>query len=562
MSLDLSGGNFGGNSFGFDGQNGSHVMATNNKAVLYIFKPYRGQFNDVSMRPFQYSFDDNFIHDVEERMDLSSKGSARAPQIMKNLMDTTNLNNYMLPSHKPTMTFKGGHLDSFYRFILIFTDKVNGLNIGQTVLSTNSNAMVRRIYTGYFTDEPLNMQSYGSNHKALNENAFLVITHKTIVNHSTEMAAYGSRTRLDTKVSEEIVHGQISMDLMGNNGKRNDLYLMTPENCFNSIVSDNQGGHIAVPGAYSSINGDKGANVVSDILEMPAHNVAQVVKGMMRYRDEVTTKDRLSIYHQERLFDDDLLDEAANRSKIAGHMALPRSSKMSELDLDLDRQISPESLNKMVGGDLDVIPFDLERPMFYETADQTELSVVNQYSYLIAMVIVPIMNAAGLNTLQFQYEITNRRGEIIDDFIPQGAEPFVTIADSDVMQMVKAVSIELIQGVFDVIFKSKGDFHVLVSANTTGMTIVRLSLIGLGYKNKIDFEIPSCMGGLISPLLGDAASNTNNSYAVEGLYSAATGTSQFSQNDKDFAGLAMEYARDNPLSLDTNWTGDNAIEID
>jgi hypothetical protein len=548
--------------FGFSSQNAGGVMDTSHGAILYIFKPYRGQIGDVAMRPFQYTFDDNFLNDVEERMDLSSKGSARAATLVDNLMDSTNLTNYMMPSHKPAMTFHGNHLDRNYRFILIFTTKASSLNIGQTVIGAGSNAMIRRIYTGYFTDDPVNMATFSSNRHTLNPNAYMVITHKTIVNSGIMHNAYGSRSVLNTKASEEVVHGQISLNLTGLNGPRNDLYLMTPENCFNSIVSGDGQTHIAVPGAYSSLNGDKGANVVADVLEMPKHNVAQVVRGMIRYRDEVTTKEQLTMYRQDRLFDDELLDEAHHRMKIAGHMALPRSNKMDEFDLDLDRPVSPVDLEKLVNGDLQVMPFDLERPMFYETADQQDLSITNMYSSLIVSVICPLMSAAGLNAIQFTYEIADRQGQVFDDFIPVSAEPLVTISNPDVLKMVKAVSVELINGVFDVIFKSKGAFTVMVSANTTGMTIVRLSLIGMGLTNRVDFEIPSCMGGLISPLLGDAASNANNSEAVEGLYNTATGTRDFTENDKTFTNLAYDFANSNVGAIDTDWTGGNAVEID
>jgi hypothetical protein len=223
-------------------------------------------------------------------------------------------------------------------------------------------------------------------------------------------------------------------------------------------------------------------------------------------------------------------------------MSLPRARRNGPLDLDVDSRISPVDLDRMVNGDLDVIDFDNPAPIYYETADQMETSMTNQYSFLIASVISPVMNSAGLNEIQFEYQIARMRGMVQDDFRVYSAAANWPVPQGDLMAMTKAVEVELTNGIFRTIFDSKGDFHVIVSANATGMTTIRLSLVGQGYKNPVDFEFPSCMGGLVTPLLGDASVNTTNSEAVEGLYNVATGTSpvvnHFTHDDNAF----MNYA--------------------
>lgn len=540
--MNLTGTYFNPNDFGQSNQNAAGVMETPSNAVLYVFKPYANQFGDVGLRPFQYNFDENFIHATQDIGDVVKRGSASAPHLVRDLMATSNLNDHMLPSYSVSMQLKASHLSDKYRFILIFTEKANNLIVGgNTIGSNHSNSQIRRIYTGYFEDEPFNPTTFTSTRRSLNQNSFMVITHKTIVGTSVEHGQLGARTQLRTQSSEEIIHPQITNALVG--GRNNSqLFLMTPSNCINSIDTNDEGYSIAIPGAHSDISKDKGANVVADILEQPAHNVALIVKGMVRYQEDLSSRGRLSTSQNENYFDDAFAAEGSARMALGRYMSLPRARKSSLFDLDVDSRISPVDLDQLVNGDLNVIDFDLERPIFYETADQMEVSITNQYSFLIASVIVPILNSAGLNAMQFEYQVVRRNGQVDDDFIIHSAEPIFTAPQNDIFHMATAVKIELINGIFATIFHSKGDFHVAVSANATGMTTIRLSLVGQGHRNAVDFELPSCMGGLISPLLGDHISNSSNSESIETLYQVATGThtpSYFNDEDKSF----MSYAQ-------------------
>ena len=539
MSLNLAGSSyFGETDFGHTQQNAGNVMDTDQKAMLYVFKPYQNQFADVGLRPFQYNFDENFIAETQQISDLSKRGSAQSSSLISGLMASTNLNDNMMPSFASSMVFKASHLSDRYRFILLLTEGANNLINGNTIAASHSNSHVRRIYTGYFEDEPFNPTTFSDSRRTLNPNAFMVITHKTVMGTSLQHGQFGSRTEINTHSSEEIIHPQLAKGLIGYSQANTDLFLMTPSNCINSIETNEDNVSIAIPGAHSNMSRDIGANVVADILEQPGHNVAQIVKGMIRFQDDITQHNRLSSRKVDRYFADDFADESIARMKLGKYMDLPRSRMMSAFDLDLDGRISADDIDRKVGGQLQVIDFDLERPMYYETADQMEASVTNQYSFLIAAVIVPILSSAGLNAMNFEYQIARRSGQIQEDFRTNSAEPNWPVPQSDLLSMAKAVEMELINGIFATIFHSKGDFHVAVNANATGMTVIRLSLVGQGYVNRVDFELPSCMGGMISPLIGDARDNATNSEAIETLYNVATGTqsvtNSFNDDDRNF----------------------------
>lgn len=518
--------------------NKRNVMATSARAIVYVFKPHAGQLNDVGLRPFAYSFDENFTTHTQELMDLSTRGVASQSAMVSNLMSNVNLSDNMIPSYQAEMIFKGSHLADKYRFILILTETGQGLVTGNTLVNTGNN-QVRRIYNGYFTDEPFNPQTFGFGSPTFNPHTAIVITHKTRVGTSVDHGALGPVTKLNTFSSENIVHSQLSNDLSvrtNNNHVDNRIYLMTPENCINSVDVGLDGFSTVSPGAHGDITRDRGCNVVADILEQPTHNVAQIVKGMIKFQDDITHKSRASMYRTDQYYDDTFTDEAFHRNKLGRYMSLPRSNPNSIFDLDIDRPYSLQTIDDMVNGTLEVQQFDIERPIYYETADQTETSMTNQYSFLISSVISPIMNSVGLNEMSFEYSIMLRNGQVQDEFRTYSAAPNWPVPNNDLLSMRKAVEIELVNGIFATIFGSKGDFHVAVSANATGITTVRLSLVGQGYRHSPDFEFPSCLGGLISPLIGTSTTNAHNASQIEDLYSHATGinTSGFNDDDNSF----------------------------
>lgn len=561
MTLNLLGGSsyFGGNSFDESGLNKQNLMDTKERAVLYVFTPTRGQFTNVGLRPFQYTFDDNFVAQTEEITDLARRGTATASSVVRDLRQRTNLNDLMTPSLQSNMEFEASKLSDFYRFILVFTESSKSLISANVMAHSLGNGSVRRIYTGFFQEEPFNPSTFSESKRSLNPNAVLVITHKTVLGMTTEHGRFGAKTRLNTKASEEIIHPVLSQNLITRHDNSRDtaLHLMTPENCMNAIESDGYGHSVAIPGLHSKIQPDGNADVLVDLFEQPAHNVGHIVKGMLRFQDNVTQRRNLPMYRNEQMFDD--MFDAEHRSALAREMGLPRAAMASPFDLDINNRVSVTDIDTMVRGDLDILDFNLQRPMFYDTADQMENSFTNQFSFLIASVIGPILNAAGLNSLQFQYQVANIQGQTDENYEVYGAESSIVMSNQDTIEIVRAVQIELSRGIFDTIFKSMGAFHVYVSAFATGITTVRLSLVDQGYVNKVDFELPSCLGGLVSPLIGDSVVNAANSERIEMLYNVATGTQntvrmfndeerRFADDkDKAFADRALELAWDGPV---------------
>jgi hypothetical protein len=545
----MSGSFFGSSSFGnvsvgYNGQNAAGPGNTRQKGILILFRPYPNQFGgDVGLRPFQYSFDGNFVADVQELTDVTKKGSAPNAALLAEFEDRYNLNDQMMPSFNASMMFQSSRLSEKYRFILILTESGQGLVTGNTLAANVGSKQMRRIYSGYFQDEPYNPVSHG-NGRTLNPNAFMVITHKTVIDAATTHGMYGSTMHVNARASEEVINSPVAAAYTLHANADDDMYLMTPRNVVNTIDTTSEGYSFAVPGAESNLKVDRGSHVLSDVLEQPDQNVKTILRGIMSYQDDVTTRSYSMTGRAAGYYDNEFMQDDAMRMTLGRHMDIPRWKHTSSFDLALDTPYSAQTINDMVGGDLDIQDYNQPRPLYYDTADQAVADIINQWSHLIATVVPPILNTVGLNAMQFVYEAKRTMGQPMDQFITYGAESHWPLPNNDAIAVARRVEVDLKKGIFASMLHSLGSFSVEVTANTTGMTVVRLNLIDMGMMSQCDFEWPSCLGGLVSPLIGGSRVNNHNSEQMTGLYGMITGTKTgeagFNDDDKQFQAMALQ----------------------
>lgn len=514
------------NNGGFIDLNQGGLMQTKERAIIFVFEPFQNSIGDVAHRSNQYSFDENFLNTMQQVTEETRRGTATESQIIGDLNTKINLSDNMLPAYRPTWNIRTSALSMNWRFILMLTQNGGEMALGNTLVNTGGGTSARRIYTGFFTDEPFNPLTFREHHRTLNPNAQLVITHKTVIGTATAYTQHGPRTDLASWGSEDIVQPQILKDLIGGGmAGRNHINLLTPESCLTNTQADEDGGAIITPGA-SNILEDRVATVIPDALDHTHRNVSHVIGGIVKYQDQMNARQNISGSQNIDYFEDAFLNDGVHRNAFARHLSMRRTSKNNIYDLDENRPISIGEIDQMVNGRLEVMSYGIRRPDYYETADQYETSMTNQYSHLIATVTVAIMNAASVNAMAFEYEIMHAPVTPLEKFIPYSAETAFNADTNMTLMKQKAVEVELRNTIFRTIYDSKGSFHVAVNANATGITSVSLSLIDQGIRCHAPFELPSMFGGIISPLLGDTEASTHNSEQIEGLFKIATGANQ------------------------------------
>lgn len=548
MSFSSFGSNFDGVNIGYEAPQAQNLFSGNDHAVLYVFPPKQGQVSDMALRPLQYNFDDNFFGQAQEISSQALRGTNRSSVLVESLMRQGNLNDQMIVNMTPTFTMRTSLLSEKWRFLLILTEQNKPMGMG-TFASTLSPSSNRYIYTGFFEDEPFNPLTFGAS-RTLNENCFMVITHKSLVSANTRMGRFGSESFVNTMQSDSIVHAGLTRDLVADNISSRGLQLMTPDNCVTSSEQSSDGFTYASYGKSSLIN-DNGAVAVQGKFEQPAQNVRGVLEGILLNQEETNQRKSISVYHRNEILDD-YTEDTLRRNSLSSFLQGRTSPLVSKFDLDVNSRISSADLDKMVNGTLTVVPIDMQKPMFYDTADTTESSMVNQYSSLIGTVVPQIISFAGLNSLQFRYDAMVMNGVTQDQFFIERAEGIYQMTPDEIRQRVAAVQFELSRGIFDVILRAVGAFSVLIKVDVSGMTQIRLSLIDQGKTNFADFEIPSFAGGIITPMIGDDVLMAGNSQSIETLYGIATGTLEsgrpFGDRDLEFKGLIEE-----SLSGEDNW---------
>ncbi len=560
-----------GSGLGFVGQNQDNLLNTRDKAVMYIFRPHVRQFEDVAIRPYSYSFDENFLNTASEMIDMVSKNYTR-PSVD---MYRGNLNDYLMPEKAPSLLVRASNLENHYRFILIITESGSGLITNHTQAASSSSSQMRRIYTGFFNDEPFNPLTHIGGKRTYNRSALLIVTHKTKLNSTYGSGPYGGTMQLSNLRSDEIINPELSKSLtVSLRSNVPSLRLMTPDNLIGSLsFNSDEGTAFSMPGSQSNLLEDQGVIPMADILEMPSENVSTLLNGIMSYQDEQSHYERLSTKRAKAHWEDEFLDEAQKRAKLVHHLKLPRANDHhSEFDFDLNRPISLGFVDDQCDGHLVIQDIDLPTPQFYETADQREIGTVNQFSYLIATVLPPLLNTAGLNRLQFDYQIAESRGQVQRQFRPYGSEAQIAgVPTQDLFSMIKAVEYELINGIFDVIYRSVGAFGVMVDCSVTGNTIVRLNLAdhGVKYRNTADFVMPSSLGGLISPMIGDDLIFTSNAQNTANMIDHVTGVGDRREQDdflryaaNRYEGNSLSTSNGTPLQLKTDMGQGDSFRLD
>ena len=554
-SLNLTGSQFGNFDNGVS-LNAMGALQTTARAVLCVLRPYHNQFEDVAIRPMNYRFDDNFLNEVHELTETALRAEMTHGSLIKGLKTKTNFNDYVVPTPQAQMTFKASALSHHHRFILILTDSASDLITPNTNFALSASNKMRRIYTGYFLDEPFSRLNFSSK-PALNPNAIMVITHKTVVGMTGSSDQFGYRERMATHSSDDIFQYRASLDLTSVNigGHESSIHLMTPEHCLSGVDSTAEGDTLILPGIDSDLSRWKANDQATTILNQPDHNVTHLVRNVIKHVDEENNRNIMLGRSTQASFDDRYVNEEIARMQMRSNLAMPRSRLTRNFDLDINDQISPVDIDNMVNGTLEVQDFDVSRPMYYETLDQSHASVLNQYSALIAYVVGPVISGAGLDSMKISYEIANMNGMVQDSWRQNTPMSNYPVSEEQMGKMIWAVKHELENGIFRTIFDAMGAFSVMIDVCVSGMTSVRLSLVDMGIINGVDYVVPTCMGGMVSPLLGDSASLYSNNQAVETLFGIATGShvspGNFDSDDIAFGQYANRF-------MDSR----NAIEFD
>lgn len=211
--------------------------------------------------------------------------------------------------------------------------------------------------------------------------------------------------------------------------------------------------------------------------------------------------------------DEDAPDYVSDQFASALH--IPTSGNYTREDLDITGRVTLGDLDRDFV--LKVYPKTFENSTQYGADSMTD-GIVNKLSYELGTITAIIANRLGISNVQFVYATeTGPDRHVRESFRITRIGFIYNIKDFEAARLRNLLETELRQGILGKIRKVGGDFHVMVRANTSDISTVRLNLLSSDQKNAVDYVIPSILGGLVSATIGSIQDSTHNVNRLCGL---------------------------------------------
>jgi hypothetical protein len=488
------------------------IKSIGERAVfIYFFEGVPNQFLDQAIRPYHYNIDDRTASVTGDMVQMVMAAKIPVDAAVKNISNTVNLSGAIMPSTDMRMQFQASQLSDNYRFLMITSEQV-GKPIGN---AGGPGTRIRRIYTGVVMGgEPVSKTLFlaGRHSDAINPNAGLLITQKTVLSNRVSYNGLGvSGDQVSVRESNSYYHGTLAknMTVHSANDLSSRVASLMPNNVLAGVELDIENGqYLASPSYELDASTDVAATTISNKFHGGKLHMENLIGGAINgnVENQRTSMGSFGVDSYSRNY-----EQSANiaplecfRHALTQHTA---PSTLSELDFDEHQLVNLRQLDQKFGNDLEMTIDRLNRPMYYGTADQTQNGIINQLSTMLIHMVSTVMTDYGLGDMRFDYRAMKDPvfGNMVPSWNIQHSAPFwPTATETEVLMRTDAAKSVLESTVFKMIFDSYHDFYVSMRVDTTGHSACRLSLVEQGMISEVDFEIPTALGGLVSPMMADS----------------------------------------------------------
>ena len=481
------------------------------RSTMYIFAPSGGTFlPDVHHRPLLYQMDENFAVHATEAVHRSYASNSEAH--LKTLATSPIVHGAALPSLRSDAQINLKQLEYYWRFVLVLENPQ-----AQGVASpTSSLTKTRVIVMGYFNDEPIAPTTLYNPNPAVNTNAMLTITHKTVVDTLSAIGANGmTLPRISMRSDQQIISPHMQMMSSDSN-----LCRIDPKSCQRAVSYTPEGASLAFPPEITNgLASMAGPEAMNTKMAIPEYNLYHILKGVVStYRDSIADEtngpvsgDYPAFSVTADSFNHHLLNNLGSEAHPAS-IAGPRENEVMTLGMLFERWPG-----------IEVVPLTPESSSMYASLDQQAPTPVNVFSDLLCTTIPSVMATYSIASLAFRY--TSNTGAISllgenDKLDVSRASTFVIMPDELVRGRVDSVIDDLKRGVFAIMKAAHGDFYVDVSVNAAGMAQIQLSFLDDNNVTMSPFERPVCYDGLMTSLVGTREASIHNTSQLGGLIGA------------------------------------------
>jgi hypothetical protein len=472
---------------------------------MYLFAPR--QLRDQYKRPIIYNFNNQFIEDTYGVVaDMSAGGLYNEPSVpdLNRLYNMESAKSIIMPSAHG-IPIKTSLLSSCWTFILtIDNDDRSFMNYTQN--ATNN----RVVYYGFCIDEPINPLNMGGTVPTVNEGAFLIVTHKTIINMINKVGMYGPQTSQDTVCDVDVIPNQTFGTLTAE-----PFTLMTPESLRKATSVEEDGSINSVLGYDALLQNGTKHSIYNSSLNSPKHHGRKILNALVHGVDSIKLDEytgTLSSGILEGGYNGAMGNEIVT-SQIDAHLADTTNELYAGLPVN-----EPINLGILMRSyDPDIQPIYIDQATMFDEVPQHYVSANNIYSSLLSTAMPSILSNVGLLTLAFNYHSPNRALEVLN------VENFIQSTPQETSLRVRAAISLLERDLFSIIIANGGHFDLMCSVSCGGYSYITLNLLDSTPHHGI-YENCNTLGGVGSQLIGDFNTANHNISSLGNMISAITTT--------------------------------------
>lgn len=412
---------------------------------------------------------------------------------------STDLKLQLLP-HNMGFRLNNDALASKFTFTLITN------NSSPVIAGMNNPSSIKRVYCGYFTDQPFSDQYLNgfdvNPDLAINELAFMIVTDTVVRSAATTSNDKGKHVRNTTAINDSLFNAAIV-----NFTPNPDMFLMTNDALLTSDVyamdnPDTGRTYSATVNHMASILGNPSSMTISNKFKNPTEQLKDLVNAAYSHQ---LYKDDNTVYTDTEAVG----SHVHSRAGIAG---------ISYGGLQVNEPIPVKDMVRFVSPEIQVVK--MTNTPGYAVKDQDLLSLDVQLSSLVTHTATAILSNEGVYSCVILYQscqptpisVINEPAWSVQDIIVDG----VGLTDSDLLIIQNRIMATIQSDICDVIKAIAGDFEMVISYTGGGDCMVDLTLMDFE-SNRGFTTTPNVFGSIVSPLMGTREHIEHNALRVNNL---------------------------------------------
>ncbi|CAK9253463.1 unnamed protein product [Sphagnum jensenii] len=403
----------------------------------------------------------------------------------------------MIPQANVDHTLNMRVMDDCWTFLLIVTNDTEGPGALQRRMSDHQD-----IYTGYFIGEPTNPHYHGQ--MTLNDNAQMIVTHRTAVGKTTVVGSYGAVRNTIAMNDFDVVYPKAYLAQSDT-----PTSLLRPSDLSECILSDYDGwtgldsyGHetskdsLFLPDPRSQLDQLDGPVNIPSRIGVPRTNIAGVMDSIASAKRiiqvEATSGRAIMNFGRDALYDltkDNLKqnDTCRPEAGLKTDMVLSLGGIIQKYHLDSSR------INILRQG----------RTPEYDPINQNTQSTRNVFSAMLAGIIPAIMVELLISEVTFVYDSHVKLFNFGSHYAM-----LTPIPENEARQRLEGFRMRLEAETFPIL-ATRGDFSLNMACSCGGTTAVVLNFYDESRTPEV-YEVPTIFGGMNNMLVGSGNSFKRN----------------------------------------------------